>query len=87
MKSLLLIIISLVGSSIAWSQSERSLIREGNRQYKDNKYTDAEVNYRKALEKNKNLRQGTFNLGDALYKQGRFAEAVDQYSAAAASAS
>ncbi|MBI1804256.1 MAG: tetratricopeptide repeat protein [Ignavibacteriae bacterium] len=87
MRYILLVIIALAGSSIAWTQSERSLIREGNRLYKDNKYADAEVDYRKALEKNKNLQQGTFNLGDALYKQGRFAEAAEQYHAAVSGAS
>jgi len=65
------------------AQSERSMIRDGNRAYKDNKFTDAEVDYRKALEKNKDLHEGTFNLGDALYKQDRFDEAAEQYRAAA----
>lgn len=66
------------------AQSERSMIRDGNRAYKDNKFTDAEVDYRKALEKNKDLHEGTFDLGDALYKQDRFDEAAEQYRAAAA---
>jgi tetratricopeptide (TPR) repeat protein len=61
------------------AQSERSLVREGNRQYGDNKFSDAEVNYRKAIEKDKELREAPFNLGDALYKQGRFSEAAEQY--------
>src|SRR5258706_12123314 len=77
----------LTGISIARTQSVRSLIRDGNRQYKDTKYADAEVNYRKALEQNKNLQQGSFNLGDALYKQGRFGEAAEQYNAAISGAS
>src|SRR5437867_2338031 len=66
------------------AQSERSLIREGNQAYKDNKFTDAEVSYRKALERNKEFREGPFNLGDALYKEGRFGEAAEQYQVAAA---
>ncbi|MBI4548875.1 MAG: tetratricopeptide repeat protein [Ignavibacteriae bacterium] len=61
------------------AQSERSLIREGNRHYKNMQFADAEVSYRKALEKNKELHEGSFNLGDALYKQGRYEEAADQY--------
>ncbi len=61
------------------AQSERSLVREGNSLYKQQKYADAEINYRKALEKNKELLQGPFNLGDALYKQGRYDEAAEQY--------
>jgi Ca-activated chloride channel family protein len=61
------------------AQTERSLVRDGNRSYSDTKYADAEVNYRKALEKNKESQTGVFNLGDALYKQGRYAEAAQQY--------
>lgn len=70
----------------ARGQSERSLIREGNRLYNNNKYPDAEVNYRKALEKNKDMREGAFNLGDALYRQGRYGEAAEQYEIAASRA-
>ena len=77
----------LLGTSIVLAQSERSMISDGNRQYRDKKYADAEANYRKALEKNKELQQGAFNLGDALYKQERFNEAVDQYNAATSRAS
>jgi tetratricopeptide (TPR) repeat protein len=86
MKSAIVLALFLCYSFSAHGQSERSLIREGNRSYKDNKFTDAEVNYRKALEKDKELGQGIFDLGDALYKQGRFGEAVEEYGNAAAKA-
>ena len=79
MKVIVVFIFLIAGISGGRAQSERTLIRKGNKEYKDNKYTDAEVNYRKALEKNKELHEGTFNLGDALYKQGRFDEAAEQY--------
>jgi Ca-activated chloride channel homolog len=61
------------------AQSTRSLVNGGNDLYKDQKFSDAEVNYRKALEKEKGLVQGHFNLGDALTKQGKFDEAVKEY--------
>ncbi len=67
----------------SYADSERTLVRDGNRQYKDKQYTEAEVNYRKALEKNKELNEGQFNLGDALYKQGRYEEAEKQFRMAA----
>lgn len=67
----------------SYAASERSLLRDGNRQYKDKQYNEAEVNYRKALEKNKELKEGQFNLGDALYKQGRYEEAEKQFRSAA----
>ena len=84
MKTMVIFLCCLILPAAGRAQSERSLIRDGNRFYKDNKFSDAEVNYRKALEKNKDLTPGKFDLGDALYKQGRFGEAAGQYGAAAA---
>jgi tetratricopeptide (TPR) repeat protein len=54
------------------AQSARSLIKEGNRAYEEEDFTGAEVQYRKVLEVDKDLVEGSFNLGDALYKQGNF---------------
>lgn len=79
---LIFILVAVVVCDLS-AQSQRSLVREGNRQYNDNKFSDAEVNYRKAIEKDKELREAPFNLGDALYKQGRFSEAAEQYQIAA----
>jgi len=64
------------------AQSTRSLVNGGNDMYREQKYSDAEVNYRKALEKEKALIQGHFNLGDALTKQGKYDEAVKEYETA-----
>jgi len=83
MKTARLLLLMLWCSVQLYAQSERSLVREGNRLYNGSKFADAEVNYRKALEKNKEVQQGPFNLGDALYKQGRFGEAAEQYNIAA----
>ena len=69
----------LVATLPAQAQSVRSLVNGGNDLYKEDKYTDAEVNYRKALEKEKDLVQGHFNLGNALNKEGKYGEAVKEY--------
>jgi Ca-activated chloride channel family protein len=69
----------LVATLPAKAQSVRSLVNGGNDLYKDQKYTDAEVNYRKAQEKEKDLVQGHFNLGNALNKEGKYDEAVRQF--------
>lgn len=77
----LLLIIATV--PVLHAQSERTLLRDGNKSYKDNKFADAEINYRKALDKNKEMKEAPFNLGDALYKQQRYDEAAEQYQIAA----
>lgn len=69
----------LLTAAFTNAQTDKKFIREGNKQYKDKKYTDSEINYRKSLEKNKNSTEGTFNLGDALYKQGKYDEAATQF--------
>ncbi len=71
-------IILLLSTSVS-AESERSLVRQGNRQYEQKQFSDAEINYRKALEKKKELHEGQFNLGDSLYKQERYEEAADRF--------
>lgn len=66
----------------ALAQSDRDLIRQGNRLYGDHKYAEAEVAYRKAIAKNPNNSRAFYNLGCALQKQNRDSDAVKQYSRA-----
>lgn len=60
-------------------ESPKKFIREGNKNYKEEKYIDAEVQYKKALETDSNSLKATFNLGNSLYKQGRFEESGNIY--------
>jgi Ca-activated chloride channel family protein len=73
------IVLGLVLTARIEAQSVRSLVNKGNDLYKEGKYTDAEVNYRKALEKDQALLPGKFNLGNALHKEGKLDDAVKQY--------
>ena len=56
------------------AQSERKLVRTGNSEYEGGNYSEAEVNYRKALDENPNYFNGKFNLGDAMYEQENYEE-------------
>lgn len=65
------------GSGAAAQQHpERRHIRQGNRHYEAERYEAAEERLRTALEKNPSSFEASFNLFDALYKQGRYEEAV-----------
>ncbi|MBA4407164.1 hypothetical protein C0389_07820 [bacterium] len=66
-------------SSLALAQSKRELNNDGVDLYKTKKYADAEVKFKKGLEKDPELFQGHFNLGDAYYKQRRYDEAIQSY--------
>jgi Ca-activated chloride channel family protein len=86
-----LFIPAIAGLLIVWvsssgGQSVRSLIREGNELYGEEKFPDAEVQYRKALEMEKEVVQGHFNLGNSLYRQKKYDESVKQFDEAAARA-
>jgi Ca-activated chloride channel family protein len=73
----------LLVSPFAFSQKQvRQNIRNGNKEYKQEKYTEAEINYRKALEENTRSANAAYNLGNALYKQEKGQEALEQYRAA-----
>ena len=70
--TLTILFISLSG----FAQKDVKLLREGNKLYDKGKYKEAEVDYRKALEINKESDKGKFNLGTAVYKEKNFNEAT-----------
>ena len=79
MKQLIIIILFLLQGSWLFAQQEKSYVHKGNELYQQKKYTEAEVNYRKSVEKKSKNIEGNFNLGDALFKQKKFAEAGEQF--------
>jgi Ca-activated chloride channel homolog len=66
-------------SAIAQKNQSYQQLRNGNGNYKNKNYKQAEIDYRKALDKNPNYLKAIYNLGNALYKQGRFEEASKYY--------
>jgi len=61
------------------AQTDKKFIRQGNREYEKSKFSDSEISYRKAVDKNKQSPDALFNVGDALYKQNKFEEAGKQF--------
>jgi len=64
-------------------QGESEYIRKGNRLYKKGEFAGSEGMYRRAQAQERSTWDSGFNLGDALYKQGRFGEAAEEFSRAA----
>ncbi|MFI5164533.1 MAG: tetratricopeptide repeat protein [Bacteroidia bacterium] len=63
----------------AQTTDEQKLIRDGNKKYKEQKFPEAQKDYLDALSKKANSYRGTFNLGDAYYKMGKYKEASEQF--------
>lgn len=61
------------------AQADRKFIRQGNRQYEKEKFSDSEILYRKAIDKNKGSADAIFNTGDALYRQKKYEDAGRQF--------
>ena len=65
--------------SLTAQKAERQNIRDGNKQYKKENFTEAENAYRRSIDINPRSVEGVFNLGNALYKQEKYPEALEQY--------
>lgn len=78
-KILITMIAAVVISLPSAAQQERKFIRGGNDLFNKQDFEKAEVEYRKALDTEVKSYEGAFNLGDALYKQKKFDEALQQF--------
>jgi Ca-activated chloride channel homolog len=73
----LLFMLYFTGSLFA--QADRKFIRHGNREFEKDKFSESEISYRRAMDKNKASGDAVFNAGDALYKQKKFEDAGKQF--------
>ena len=70
----ILFILSFLMSFNSFAQNKKSFLRDGNELYADSSYNEAEMQYRKSLEKDQDYFNASFNLADAVYKQERYKE-------------
>ena len=77
----MILLLGTVGHATA--QQERKYIREGNDLFEQQDFEKAEVEYRKAADKKADSFEAAFNMADALYKQKKYEEALEQFSALA----
>ncbi len=76
-----LFILSFLMSFNAFAQNKKSYLRDGNELYTDSSYNEAEMQYRKSLEKDQDYFNASFNLADAIYKQERYEESSSLFDA------
>ena len=82
-KKVVAVLLVLLVSTTIQAQTDRLLVRQGNKQFRAGNYAEAEVSYRKAVEKNPRNAQAIFNLGNALLGQRKDSAAVSQFEQAA----
>ncbi len=86
MRRLILICFALLVASSSFGQRypERATVRKGNAQYQRENYVEAEIDYRRALEKRAGSYEAADNLAKSLYKQKRWDEAAQMFAPLAA---
>ncbi len=79
MKKINIIVLFALWCFTVTAQKESNDVRAGNKLYKSEKFTEAEIAYRKGLLKNPTSFEANYNLGNALFKQKKYADALEQY--------
>lgn len=76
---LLLLALCLPAVLSAQSSSVRKETRKGNREYRQQHFDRAEVNYRRALHQDSTAYRTQYNLGNTLYRQKKYDEAIQHF--------
>lgn len=79
-KRFLIVFLLLMSFTVSvFSQADRRQVRQGNRLFQNEDYSEAEMRFRRSIEQNPQNIKGMFNLGNALYRQGRYDEAAELF--------
>ncbi len=77
-KKTLTFVLTILSASIMYSQS-RSTINEGVDKYEKGDFVGASENFQKSIDEKFENYKGHFNLGDALYKQEKYDDALNSF--------
>ena len=80
---LLAFIMTLVPFLNISAQKEARNVKEGNKQYVAQKFTEAQKFYEQGIADNSDSYSANFNLGNSLFRQKKYKEALEQYQKAA----
>lgn len=79
MKKIISLLFLLAIGLPLFAQDYRKEMKGGNKSYENGKYSEAEVAYKKALEKEAEAIEGNYNLANSLFKQERYEEAIETF--------
>jgi tetratricopeptide (TPR) repeat protein len=74
-----LVLIILFISFVANAQDDRKDVNKGNKEYKKTNYYDAELWYKRALEKDSLSYNANYNLANVMYKTEKYEQAREMY--------
>ncbi len=86
MGKVILVIWLMAIAGMAKAQDDQSLLIKGNELYKNRQYDEAAAQYQKATDINEKNPKAQYNLGNALYRSKKNADAQKAFDAAAESA-
>ncbi|HHU42414.1 MAG TPA: tetratricopeptide repeat protein [Fermentimonas caenicola] len=69
----------LISVTVSAQKDVRKNIRKGNKEYKEQKFSEAADYFSKAVEGNPNSQEANYNLGNTLYRQKEWDKAIEQY--------
>jgi len=75
----LLLLLTLLPLSVSAQKEVRKNIRKGNKEYNQQKYSEATAFYENAVKGNPSSKEANFNLGNTLYKQKEWDKSVEKY--------
>ena len=79
MRTILNIAILLGFSAVSFAQNPLGSFREGNRQFHDGNFNNAEILFRRGLQVDSTDFRGRFNLANSLYKQGDYEASTEMF--------
>jgi cobalamin biosynthesis protein CobT len=75
----LLLLLMLFPLSVSAQKEVRKNIRKGNKEYSQQKYSEATASYENAVKGNPSSREANYNLGNTLYKRKEWDKSIEQY--------
>jgi len=81
MKNIILVILIVFLSLNTFAQNAKKINRQGIKSYNNKRYSEAEINFQKAVNVDSLAFETNFNLGDALYKEEQYDRAAEVFKA------
>lgn len=76
---ILCLTVAMLSGAALYAQTDRREVRRGNRDFRKENFSEAEIDYRRALVKDSTSFAASYNLGNTLYRNGDMEQARKSY--------